>query len=432
MSFGNYRTSRPTPSFGPRTGSGKKKEYLDSWKPTVEPQWVKFVRGIYANCDVCQGNVQPDIATFDPATGLVQYTCANIKYEANQPKRNGNAFARCDHKGAVPLNETTPYCETYSAFLPGVGPRGMVVNSNNLNGKRANIPDLLYHYASIDDQIKIRAAYAHTVVVSGTYHTVMERSQRGNDYTKEVLCDGPQCAHCAGGLPVHEGAARSYSPGYNHWNNLAQFNERIGETCVSCRTGSVVPVMYLCTNPQCQQAINDLSSADPVSAISAYREVCRMLGDKDNKSNPGKIECPFCRTWVVPEEVTECKRIEWNRRGDAVTSVVEGCGAPARMSIFDCEVQLAKSSTENTADLLLVTFDPTAPLTEEQAARVRPNDFMDATDITPERQSEKMKRPNIFYTEAARSSQGVVRNPAASANPAAGARGTGGVNYTRR
>ena len=433
MSISNYRSSRPQTSFGNRSGQGgSKKVYLNSWKPTEEPQWVKFMRGCYYNCDVCMGNVQPDVSACD-AEGFVPYTCNNIKYENNAPKKDGNSFARCGHKGRVPFEATFPYCETYAAFLPGVGQNGMVVNSNSLNGKRPGIPDLLYHYASIDDQIKIRASYAHTIIVAGTYHAVTQNSARGNAYTVDTLCVGQGCVHCQNNVPTFEGSARSYSPGYGHWNNLAQFNERIGETCLTCRSGTVVPEVYMCGNPNCQEIINDLGDKTVVEAVAAYLELCRALSDKDNRENYGKILCPFCNTWMIPREEASCRKLEWNRRGDAILREEDGCGNPVRMSIFDCEVQLRKASSEKTADLVMETFDPTAFITEEQAARIQPNDFMDATDITPERQSEKMKRPNVFYSETSRSNNNTTaaRNPGATA-PGAGVRTGGSVNYTSR
>lgn len=420
MSLNNYRTSRPQTSYGPRRpNSGTKKTYLNNWKPSITPEWVKFVRGYYSTCAVCFGNVQ-----CDPVTS--EYECRNIRYANNAPVMANGSFARCGHKATAASHEISPYCEVYQAFLPGVPPRGTVVHSNSKNGLRAGVPDLLYHYSQLDDTIKIRASYAHTVIVAGTYHQVEERSQRGNAYTKAVLCDGRNCANCAAGVPTVEGNAMAYTPGWGHWSNLAAFNERIGETCLGCRRGTVVPLLYNC--PSCANIIHDLTQSSTVDAIETYRQLCREVASKDNQV-PGHIQCPHCNAHVIPEEVVECRHITLNQRGVPVEEN-PGCDNPVRMSLFDCEVQIRKGSEENTADLVMETFDPSACITEEQAARVQPNDFMELTDITPERQAEKMKRENVFYSATARSGGGVTSTPPAAGG---GARPGGSVNYgTRR
>lgn len=421
MSLNNYRTSRPQTSFGSRrpTSNGPKKTYLNNWKPSITPEWVKFVRGYYSTCAVCLGNVQCDPTTHE-------YECGNYKYANNTHVMEGGYPARCRHKGVA--TDVSPYCEIYQAFLPNAGPRGMVVQSNSKNGQRPGIPDLLYHYAQMDDTIKIRAAYAHTIIVAGTYHQVEERSARGTAYTKAQLCEGRNCSNCAAGVATVEGNAMAYTPGWGHWSNLAVFNERIGETCLSCRQGTVVPLLYNC--PSCAGVIHDLTQSTSADALETYRQLCRELASKDN-AVPGHIQCPYCNMHVIPEEVVECRRITLNQRGVPV-SEAEGCATPERMSIFDCEVQIRKGSEENTADLVLETFDPQSPITEEQAARVLPNDFMDMTDITPERQSEKMKRDlPPGWAPSARGGSSVTTPNAGGQG--GGVRPGGSVNYgTRR
>ena len=419
MSLNNYRASRPPTSFGPRRGSGSqnKKSYLNNWKPTTSPEWVKFVRGFYSTCGKCAGNVQ-----CDPVTN--EYECRNYAYANNAPVIKDGYHSRCGHQDIA--TDVSPYCEVYQAFLPGVGPRGMVVASNSKNGRRAGIPDLLYHYAQMDDTIKIRASYAHTIIVAGTYHQVKETSARGTEYTKAVLCEGRNCGPCGAGVPTVEGNAMAYSPGWGHWSNLAVFNERIGESCLNCRAGTVVPVLYSC--PSCAEVIHDLSESSTTDAVETYRHLCRELASKDNQVD-GHIQCPHCHAHVVPSEVIECRKLTTNARG-VVVGESEGCAEAVRMSIFDCEVQLRKSSDENTADLVLEGFDHTAQITEEQAARVLPNDFMEVTDITPDRQAEKMKRDNIFYSATARSGGGVTAPT--TTPPAGGARSGGAVNYGSR
>lgn len=423
MTISSYRTPpRRGAGFGGRRNSGNKKVYLNNWKPSLQPEWIKFVRGAYAFCDVCGGNVQPDPESF-------AYTCANKTYgEDHRPRMNGTSLALCGHTGVADPATVTPYCEVASAFLPNAGPNGMVVHSNSRNGRRA-VPDLLYHYKEEDpENIKIRSNYAHTIVVNGAFHMEKRTAASGNSYEVPERCTGARCDKCRTGVPIVDGIPMAYSPGWGHWNNLAQINERISEVCVNCRKGVCVPLIYQCPREECQHLIYDLCEVSEAEALDVYRGICRDLVSKDSPT-PGYIACPGCAEAIIPEEILDCRNITFSVRGD-VTEVAAGCGNPARMTIFDCEVQLAKSSAEKTADLVMVTFDPTSELTPDQIERAQPNDFMELTDLTPERQAEKMKRPNVFYSSSPRGGGTMTARPGQGPDQSGGTvRPAGSVNY---
>ena len=421
MSVLGYRTNRPSSNYGNRQrGNGPKKTFLNNWKPTVVGEWVQFRAGEYGNCEACGGSVVATEANYG-------YKCTNLIYENNRPKGGGPSSppARCGHTGNLEAGKVRPYAVNYNSFIPTGGRgNGAYVQSNSFNGGR-QVPDLLYHYAQQDETIKISQHFAHMVVLGGKFHQIEKESATGNKYTVDEPCVGRGCDGCANNRPSTNGSLRVYNPGWNHWNNLISFAENIAECCVSCREGYIVPTMYLC--PECGSTIHDLAESDFTERLSVFRNICLEMGAK---GGDGLIGCGTCNARVVPIETSECLKLTFDRRNEFVENAVLGCDNPVRMTIFDCAVKISKTSAENTSDLKLDQFDRMSFLTEDDLARFPVNDFMDLTDVTPARQAEQMRKPNVFYDSQPRGATGAA-GAASSNQPAGTTRRGGSVNYGR-
>jgi DNA-directed RNA polymerase subunit RPC12/RpoP len=409
-----YRNQRPRGNFGNRRSNGPKKAYLNNWKPGIQAEWVWFRPGLYGSCEKCGRLVLAD----QPNNG---YKCRNLVYENNQPKVNNNYPVRCEHVGN--LESTLPYASNYNSFIKGGGKngRGAVVPSNSFNGTFPDVPDLLWHYAQENEDLKISQHFAHMVVLDGTFHPIERESGAGNKYTTDEYCSGRGCEHCSSNIPTVQGSMKVYNPGWKHWNNLVSFSENIAECCVSCRDGYIVPNLYLC--PKCGDAIHDMTDSSIDERLAVFRNMCQEMSSKDGD---GFIGCPHCSERIVPIENAECMKLEFDRRQEFVMTSIPGCEVPVRMTIFDCAVKIGKTSEENTADLKLEQFDKTSFLSDEALERFPMNDFLDLTDVTPARQAELMNRPNVFYETKPR---GATGGPAGSGS--GNTRRGGAVNYGR-
>lgn len=137
-----------------------------------------------------------------------------------------------------------------------------------------------------------------------------------------------------------------WAMGHGHYTSLLAANEMIGEGCKSCGCkivngmAAIQSLAWLCSNPNCGEAIIDLSDTE-------------LNGDEIKKLTKKPMTCKRCRHMGMANEAIECLN----------------CANPVRACIFDVDLQLRKVKTAkgedgNQTQLMVVGWSDPGPIND--------------------------------------------------------------------
>lgn len=204
-----------------------------------------------------------------------------------------------------------PYTEHYDgrsekSCICSAGPRGMT-KASRLPCRGCDIYWEAYAAKAEGEKQTVkrmskREMFAFTIIDYANYHRVPQVdasgaprcSQDGTQYYNTVKCTGRGCKNCAAGCETKTGNRMHWSLGSMHFNTLLEYDNLIGMSCCTCgKKDCITTIAWLCSNPECGEAVIDMSSTS--------------LNDKEIAEQSQKVvRCPACKTDGYLKPVIEC------------------------------------------------------------------------------------------------------------------------------
>ena len=176
-----------------------------------------------------------------------------------------------------------------------------------------------------------REMFAFTVWHYHKYHKIEQMDDKGNvvkndkgePYYDWVQCEGRGCTACKEKKESVDGRLLHWPMGVTHFKTLTDdIDQLIGRSCRSCgERDAVEPVAWLCSNPECQEAIIDFASTE------LSDEKILDISSKKNK-------CSTCGYVGFLVELVQCK----------------SCDNPERATIFDVDLEVKRAETSDRED----------------------------------------------------------------------------------
>jgi hypothetical protein len=177
------------------------------------------------------------------------------------------------------------------------------------------------------------------------FHEVEEPSKKNPEKMVKYKdpCPGRGCERCINNEAKVFGDRRWFAVGKNHFNNIIEVNRLVGEHC-NCG-GTIKLIAFECLN--CAEMLLDVENSKKTDEQLAQYAV-------------STVTCRKCRQANVPMEVVECDK----------------CQDPARLQIFDTEVEVKKTGEGTGTTLMFPKWGHQAmPIPEKLKAMAEPWEF---------------------------------------------------------
>jgi hypothetical protein len=175
------------------------------------------------------------------------------------------------------------------------------------------------------DMFNTRNLHTLTLIDYSRLHILPTNDEKKKDYRP---CVGPRCIICKEGLKPETVGRRHWALGPAHFGIVRDTNLKIGQRCISCRTGTISIINLLCSK-----------CGEP---LFTDQQLGSMRDDALLETLSRKYECGQCGSVGMPEEEKECS----------------DCKDPIRASIFDTNLILKKVTSAD-SDYPTLTVEPT-------------------------------------------------------------------------